>query len=65
MEIGSSKMFKSKGLVFANFLSKSEDSSSDWYLQVKVLTDTWWSQETVTFNLSLTDLMFWQIDQTQ
>ena len=39
MEIGSSKICKSKGLVFAHFLSKSENSSSDWWKTVQILKE--------------------------
>ena len=39
MEIGSSKIFKSKGLVFAQFWSKSENSSSDWWTTDQILKE--------------------------
>ena len=39
MEIGSFKNFKSKGLVFAQFWSKSENSSSDWWTTDQILKE--------------------------
>ena len=39
MEIGSSKIFRSKGLVFAQFWSKSENSSSDWWTTDQILKE--------------------------
>ena len=39
MWIGSSKIFKSKGLDFAHFWSKSENSSSDWWTTDQILKE--------------------------
>ena len=39
MEMGSFKNFKSKGLVFAQFWSKSENSSSDWWTTGQILKE--------------------------
>ena len=44
MEIGSSKIFKSKGLVFAQFCSKYDNSSSDWWKTVQILEEKYLHQ---------------------
>ena len=44
-----------------------KDTDEDLVIKVKIVkrSDTGWSEETVTFNLSLMDLIFGEIDLTQ